>query len=211
MYHNSNNNISKKEEILVIYGYARVSSTDQNLATQLEQLERYGVDEIFSEKVIGVAKKREKLDQLLEKLQSGDTLVITRMDRLGRSSKQLLDLVEEFKERNVHLVILSPNIDTRDEIWGKFFLTVMSAFSELERMIIKEKVRNGIAIAKRNGKYKGRLRKYTKNHAGLNHAIELYKTGNYTVNQICEITKISRATFYRRMKEYDIDAVSSKE
>jgi DNA invertase Pin-like site-specific DNA recombinase len=188
----------------VIYGYARVSATDQNLDTQLDQLNRYGVDEILSEKISGVAKTKEKLEELLERLQPGDTLVVTRMDRLGRSTKQLLELVEHFKENEVHLVILSPNIDTRDETWGSFFLTVMSAFSELERKIIKEKVKNGIEIAKRNGKYKGRIRRYTPKHAGLQHAIDLYKTGNYTVNQICEITKISRATFYRRMKEYEV-------
>lgn len=188
----------------MIFGYARVSATDQNLTTQIDQLKRYGVEKIISEKISGVAKKKEKLEQLLEDLQPGDTLIVTRMDRLGRNTMQLLELVEQLNKRDIHLVILSPNIDTRDEAWGKFFLTVMSAFSELERTIIREKTRNGIELAKSNGKYKGRVRKFHSKHAGLNHAIELYRTGKYTVNQICEITKISRATFYRRMKEYEV-------
>ena len=102
------------------------------------------------------AKQKPKLEKLLENLESGDALVVSRMDRLGRSTMQLLTLVEGLNERNIHLVILSPNIDTRDEIWGKLFLTIMSAVSEMERSLIKEKQRNGIALALAEGKYKGR-------------------------------------------------------
>lgn len=185
----------------MIYGYARVSTEDQNLATQIDQLEKVKCDIIIEEKISGVAPNK-KIDELIKNMQSEDTLIVTRMDRLGRNTVQLLQLVEELNERNIDLVILDMGIDTRTPT-GKFFLTVMSGFSELERTMIKEKIRNGIELAKKNGKYNGRVRWYTKKHAGLNHAIELYKTGNFTVKQICEITKISRATFYRRMKEYE--------
>jgi DNA invertase Pin-like site-specific DNA recombinase len=181
----------------IIYGYARVSSTDQNLDTQIEQLKAYGVDRIVSEKITGVAENK-LLDALLLKLEQGDTLIATRMDRLGRSTVQLLQLVEELSKRDIHLVILNLGIDTRTPT-GKFFLTVMAGFSELERNMIKEKQRAGIELAKQRCKYRGRIRKYTDKHPGMNHAIELYNERNKTVKEICEITKVSRAALYRAL------------
>lgn len=138
------------------------------------------------------------LDELIVKLKPDDTLVATRMDRLGRSTVQLLQLVEELTKKDIYLVILNLGIDTRTPT-GKFFLTVMAAFSELERTLIKEKQRAGIELAKKKGKYKGRIRKYTDSHPGMNHAIELYKERNKTVKEICEITRVSRAALYRAL------------
>ena len=186
----------------MIYGYARVSSTDQNLDTQIEQLQTYGVDKIMSEKITGVAENK-LLDSLIEELKSGDTIVSTRMDRLGRSTVKLLQLVEELSERDIYLVILNLGIDTRTPT-GKFFLTVMAGFSELERTMIKEKQRAGIDLAKKKGKYRGRLKKYTDRHNGMNHAIELYKEDSKTVREICEITKVSKATLYRTINNKQI-------
>jgi DNA invertase Pin-like site-specific DNA recombinase len=186
----------------MIYGYARVSAQDQNLETQLEQLQKFNVDEIVKEKVSGVSKSKPKLDTLIGKLKAGDTLVATRMDRLGRNTIQLLELVEQFSEKDIHLVILDLNIDTRTPT-GKFFLTVMAGFSELERTIIKEKQRNGIELAKKNGKYKGRPYTYTVKHDGMNHALELFKGETKTVKEICNITKVSRSALYRKLQELD--------
>lgn len=186
----------------MIYGYARVSHTDQNLDTQLGQLKNFGVDEIVHEKVTGIATDK-KLNSLIESLSSGDTLVVTRMDRLGRNTVQLLQLVEELADKNVDLVILNMGIDTRLPT-GKFFLTVMAGFSELERTMIKEKQRAGIDLAKQQGKYKGRIKKYTGKHDGMNHAIELYKEGTKTVKQICSITKVSRSALYRQLEELGV-------
>ncbi len=106
------------------------------------------VDQIVHEKISGVLEQKEKLDQLLNQLVKGDTLVVTRMDRLGRNTKQLLELTEGLEKRGIHLVILNLGIDTRTPS-GKFILTVMSAFSELDRTMIKEKQQAGIAVAKR--------------------------------------------------------------
>jgi DNA invertase Pin-like site-specific DNA recombinase len=195
--------MGQEERIHMIYGYARVSSTDQNLGTQLEQLQKFGVDEIVKEKITGIAKEKPKLDELIDSLVVGDTLVVVRMDRLGRNTLQLLELVEELSERKVHLVVMDMNIDTRTPT-GKFFLTIMAGFSELERTVIKEKQKNGIQLAKKNGKYKGRIKKYTQKHAGMNHAIQLYQGGKYTVKEICEITKVSRSAFYRELQEREI-------
>ena len=186
--------------ILVIYGYARVSAKDQNLATQIDELQRFGVDKLVSEKITGVAKKKNKLEELLLSLQPFDTLVVTRMDRLGRNTVQLLQLVEELQEREIYFVIMDIGIDTRTPT-GKFFLTIMAGFSELDRTMTKEKQRNGIALAKQRGAYKGRKKKYTANHAGMNHAIELRTNTDKTVKEICEITGVSEASFYRRWRE----------
>lgn len=184
----------------MIYGYARVSTKGQNLDTQLDELKRFGIDKIVSEKISGVQKKKDKLEELLISLKPLDTLVVTRMDRLGRNTVQLLQLVEDLQLREINLVILNMGIDTRTAT-GKFFLTVMAGFSELDRTMIKEKQRNGIALAKEKGLYKGRVKKYTSDHPGMNHALELRMKTNKTVKEICKITGISEASFYRRWKE----------
>lgn len=185
----------------MIFGYARVSSFDQNLDSQIEQLRNAKVNQIIHEKISGVLEQKEKLDQLLNQLIKGDTLVVTRMDRLGRNTKQLLELTEELEKRGIHLVILNLGIDTRTPS-GKFILTVMSAFSELDRTMIKEKQQAGIAVTKRKGIYKGRKQKFNLIHDGVKHAMELHETTNKTVKEICKITNISEATFYRKWKEY---------
>lgn len=194
----------------MIYGYARVSTLGQNIDTQVEQLERYGVDQIIQEKISGVSKKKPSLEQLLTVIRPEDTLVVTRMDRLGRNTMQLLQLVEDLREKNIHFVILNLGIDTRTPT-GKFFLTVMAAFSELDRDMIKDKQLSGIQLAKQKGKYKGRVKKYTDKHPGMNHAIELRKTTDKTVKEICSITGVSQAAFYRRLKERERAALPLKE
>ena len=184
----------------MIYGYARVSTKDQNLATQLDQLQSFGVNEIISEKISGIVAKKTKLDALLQNLMGKDTLVVTRMDRLGRNTLQLLQLVEELQERDIDLVVLNMGIDTRTPT-GKFFLTIMAGFAELDRTMIKEKQRAGIQLAKKKGLYRGRPTKYTSTHLGVKHAFELRETTNKTVKEISEITGVSEATLYRRLRE----------
>ncbi|WP_374989641.1 recombinase family protein (plasmid) [Priestia megaterium] len=185
----------------MIFGYARVSAFDQHLDSQIEQLREATVDRIVQEKVSGIHHQKEELTQLLHQLVKGDTLMVTRMDRLGRNTKQLLELIEELEARGIHLVILNLGIDTRTPS-GKFILTVMSAFSELDRTMIKEKQQAGITVAKRKGIYKGKKPKFTLKHDGVRHAIELHETTNKPVKEICKITNISEATFYRRWREY---------
>ena len=185
----------------MIYGYARVSSLNQKLDTQIKELEDFGVDIIISEKVSGVSSKKNKLDELFKTLKSEDTLVVTRMDRLGRSTVQLLQLVDELEEKNVRFIILNLGIDTISAT-GKLFLTIISAFSELERTMIKEKQRAGIQLAKEKGVYKGRPKEYSLNRPKIKHAIELRKNTSKTVKEISEVTNVSEATLYRRFDEY---------
>jgi DNA invertase Pin-like site-specific DNA recombinase len=187
----------------MIYGYARVSATDQNLDTQLDALKRFGVDEIVSEKVSGVSKNKQALDSLIASLSAGDVLVVIRMDRLGRNTLQLLELVEQLEQKDVHLVILDMNIDTRTPT-GKFFLTIMAGFSELDRTMIKEKQRAGIELAKQKGKYKGRPKKYTDKSSKMNQAMEWYEQGDKTVKEISNVLGIGEATIYREVKNRGI-------
>ncbi|EOO23736.1 hypothetical protein IIU_06940 [Bacillus cereus VD133] len=188
----------------MIYGYARVSAQDQNLDTQIEQLLKYGADKIVKEKISGVSQEKIELDDLLSRLIKGDTLVVTRMDRLGRNTIQLLQFVEHLREKGVHFAVLNLGIDTRTPT-GKFFLTVMSAFSELDREMIKEKQIAGIKLAKQKGVYRGRIKKYTEQHAGMNHAIELRQQTKKTIKEICAITGVSQAALYRKLRELKKD------
>lgn len=185
------------------YGYARIS-TDKNQKndTQVDQLKRYGVDKIISETVIGVAKVK-KLNKLIETtLKEGDSLVVARMDRLGRKTIQLLQLMEELEERNISLVFLDYNVDTSTAA-GKMFIRNLASFAEFERDLIKEKTRAGIELAKQKGRYKGKQTKFKLNNDDVQRALEDYDSGKYTVKHICKLYKLSRATFYRRLKERD--------
>lgn len=178
------------------YGYARVSDNDMNLDTQLHELQAYGVDEIVEEKITGVAKEKQLNELVSNVLQPGDSLVVTRMDRLGRNAVQMLQLVEEMQAKDVGFIILDLNVDTSTPM-GKFFVTVMAAYAELDRTNLKIKQRAGIAIAKKNGVHLGRPKRFTERNAALVHALDLYEKKEHTVREICEITKISKSTLYR--------------
>lgn len=183
----------------MIYGYARVSDKTQNLDSQLELLKKYGCNKIVSEKITGISEEK-KLNKLISSLSPGDTLVSARMDRLGRSTKQLIDLVEQLQTREINLVLLDLSIDTKTPT-GKFFLQIMASFSELERTTLKEKQRLGIETAKAKGKHLGRPRAWTKE--ALEESIRMYMSGR-TVNDIETITKVSRASLYREIKKRGI-------
>ena len=192
------------------YGYARVSSVGQNLDSQIKELKDYAVDEIVTEKVSGASAKKVKQKELLEKLKEGDLVVVTRLDRLGRNTIQLLELVEDFKNRGVGLFVIKEGIDTRTTA-GTLMITLLSALAELERSRLLERQQEGIAIAKKKGVYKGRVKKYTLKSEGVKHAIELRETTDKTVKEICSITRISVASFYRIYSEYKKEKTSELE
>ncbi|MDH2452133.1 recombinase family protein [Priestia aryabhattai] len=189
------------------YGYARVSSVGQNLTAQIRQLEEVGCDLVFKEKVSGRKKEdREQFNILLGKVQKGDTIVVTKLDRFARSTKDALSTIEYLNNKGVSLVVLNmggDKVDTATAI-GKLMITVLSGIAEFEADMIKERQLEGIEEAKKRGVYKGRPAKYTEKHRGLQHAIELFHnrdTNKLTVKEIEEITKISRATLYRAVKK----------
>jgi len=187
----------------MIYGYARVSSVDQNSARQIKQLKEVGCEKIYSEKISGATTNRPELQKMLSGLSPGDIVIVSDLTRISRSSRDLFDLVEIIKSKGACLKSIKDTwLDTTsNNPYSAFLLTVMAGVAQLERDLIRQRQAEGIALAKESGKYKGRIKKYTASHQGMKHALELYKTGGYTVKQICDITKISRSALYREIKQ----------
>ena len=188
----------------MLFGIARVSTQEQNLDRQVQALMDYGVEKknIFCDKISGVAKIEERpaLNDMLTRLREGDTVVVVSFDRLARSLNQLLELTEYFNKNGITLVSLKENIDTCTP-QGRLTFHLFASISEFEREIIKERQAEGIAIAKAQGRIKGRPRKDSKQ---LENAIALYQSKTVSVSQIEEITTVSRATLYRELKKRGI-------
>nr|WP_289039308.1 recombinase family protein [uncultured Allobacillus sp.] len=182
-------------------GYARVSSVDQNLDRQIKQLEEFECEHIVEEKMSGATRtERKELEKLMNKLRFKDVLVVSDLSRIARSLNDLLSILEELKEKEVDFISIKENIDTRnDNIYSNFMIQILGAIAEFERNLTKERQREGIAIAKSKGKYKGGKEKYTEDHKGIQEAVKLYKKGTSIVD-IAEITNISRPTLYKKFK-----------
>ena len=185
----------------MIYGYARVSTLDQNLDRQVIMLKQCGIDELFTEKISGTKKSRPELDGLLAKLKAGDTVIVESLSRLGRSTKNLIELVELFQSKGVQLVSLKESIDTSTPS-GKLLFTLMSAIAQFERDTIAERTVEGLKAARAKGHVGGRPR--TKKEKMV-HALRLYATGEYTLKEIEELTGVKKSTLYRYMKEHAKD------
>jgi DNA invertase Pin-like site-specific DNA recombinase len=184
-------------------GYIRVSSTSQNPSRQFQQLNEIGMDIIFEEKVSGATKDREQFQKMLGDLREDDIIHVTDLTRITRSTQDLFELIDNIRSKKASLKSLKDTwLDlSEDNPYSQFLITVMAGVNQLERDLIRMRQREGIELAKKEGKFKGRLKKYHKNHAGMNYAVKLYKEGTMTVNQICEITNVSRAALYRKLAE----------
>jgi len=147
--------LKRKEKYMAIVGYARVSTTDQSLDIQIEQLKTAGCDKIFSEKASGSKSDRAQLNTLLEYVREGDTVICTKMDRIARSTKHLLDIVDRLKQQNIAFKVLNINLDTATPT-GALMLTLLGAIAQFERELMLERQRDGIEKAKAAGKFKGR-------------------------------------------------------
>ncbi|WP_436868504.1 recombinase family protein [Staphylococcus equorum] len=180
-------------------GYARVSTRDQSLDLQIDALENFGCSKIFSEKVSGRKKNRTELDKCLEYLREEDTLVIYKLDRLGRTTKQLIELAQWLENNNIELQIIDMNINTKDAM-GKMFFTMMSAFAELEANLLSERTKKGLASARSRGRKGGRpsLPEHKRREVKF-----LYNEQKLTGEEIAEKTGVSRTTVYRIVKEND--------
>ncbi|MGH0275911.1 recombinase family protein [Sinorhizobium meliloti] len=136
-------------------GYARVSTADQDLELQCEKLASEGCQIIRSEKVSGASREdREELATIIQFLRANDELVVTRLDRLGRDTRDVLNIVHDCEQRGAFVTVLDPHVTTRGDL-GKLVLTVLGMVAQMERRFIKERQREGIARAKANGVYKG--------------------------------------------------------
>ena len=167
-----------------VFGYARVSTEQQNLDRQIDMLEKYGVDRIFNEKMTGTKRNRPELEKLLERLTEGDTVVVESLSRLGRSTKDLIWLMETFNEKGVNLVSLKESIDTTSST-GKLLFTLMSALAQFERDVLADRTKEGLAAARARGRKGGRP---PADKEAVRKAVRLYKTGEYPVSEITELT-----------------------
>lgn len=180
-------------------GYVRVSTAEQNDARQREALEKYGIDKWFEEKVSAKDTKRKKLQAMLDYCREGDTIYVHDFSRLARSTKDLLEIVEFLKEKKVNLVSNKENLDTSTAT-GKLMLTMIGAIAEFERQNLLERQREGIAIAKKEGKYKGGQVKKIDDALFEKH-YEEYKERKINKKQLAEALEISRPTLDKLLKE----------
>lgn len=181
----------------MIFGYARVSTQDQNLQLQVDQLEKYGCDEIYQEKITTRKKERPELEKMLSKLRPGDQVVCYKLDRISRSTKHLIELSERFENEGVQFVSIQDNIDTTTPM-GRFFFRVMASISELERDIVSERTRSGLESARKRGRNGGRP---PVQNTKIEKALKLYKSKDYSIKEIVEMTGVSQATLYRRINQ----------
>ena len=179
-----------------VFGYARVSTEQQNLDRQLDMLQKYGVDFIYNEKMTGTKRNRPELEKLLERLTEGDTVVVESLSRLGRSTKDLIWLMETFNSKGVNLVSLKESIDTTTST-GKLLFTLMSAIAQFERDVIADRTRVGLNSARARGRKGGRPRTDSEK---LRKAIKLYNTQQYSLAEIEDMTGVKRSTLYRGIR-----------
>jgi len=178
-----------------VFGYARVSTEQQNLDRQIDALQKYGCDMIYTEKMTGTKRNRPELAKLLDRVTEGDTVVIESLSRLGRSTKDLIELTELFQSRGVHLVSLKESIDTSTST-GKLLFTLMSAIAQFERDVIADRTREGLKAARARGRTGGRPRV---NQDNIKKAVRLYRTREYSIREIEELTGVKKSTLYRNL------------
>lgn len=183
----------------MIVGYVRVSSVDQNEARQLETMKKYNVEKVFSEKVSAKDTNRPKLQEMLDYVREGDTIVIHDFSRLARSTKDLLDIVEYLNNKNVTLISSKESIDSGTPS-GKLMLTMIGAINEFERANLLERQREGIKEAKKQGKYKGRkevkIDNFDKHYAR-------YMNREINKSQLAKELEVSRPTLDKLIKGYE--------
>ena len=176
------------------FGYGRVSTLDQNLDAQKDALLRAGATKIFVEKITGTKASRPELDLLRQMLRQGDTVLITRIDRLGRSAKDLLNIVSDFEAKGVNLKVIEQNIDTSTNE-GKLFFTMVAAFAEFEHSMMVSRTKDGLAAARARGRVGGRKAKLS--DAQIGRLLEHYNEKKLTIQDMANMYGISRPTVYR--------------
>ncbi|CAM4050662.1 MULTISPECIES: recombinase family protein [Bacillus cereus group] len=179
------------------YGYARVSTINQDLESQIQTLEKESCSIIYSEKFTGTKTNRPQFQELLSMLQTGDTLVVTKLDRFARSTVDAIQTVRSLFDRGIKVHILNMGL-IEDTPTGRLVFSVMSAFAEFERDMIVERTQEGKAIAKQREDFReGRPKKYGKKQ--ITHALKLLETNSY--KQVEEMTGISKSTLIRAVRE----------
>ena len=181
-----------------LVGYARVSRETQDLQLQLDAIEAAGClkENIHVDKVSGVKSERKGLEACLDSLEEGDTLIIWRLDRLGRSMSHLVSLIDTLLKKGVRFKSLAEGVIDTTSATGELVFHIFSALSQFERRLIQERTNAGLAAARARGKRGGR-KSTSKTDPKVITAQKMHKDHNMPINTICETLKISRATFYR--------------
>src|SRR5215207_4537131 len=182
-----------------LWGYSRVSTTDQDWAIQLEALTRAGVDDrdIFREKASGVKRDRTELRRMLDVLKPSDACVVFALDRLGRSPLHLLQIVEEIEAKGAKLIALRESIDTGSTL-GKFFTTIIASVASLERDLILSRTKAGAALARQRGVRFGRPPKLTSSM--IRQVMLAHDDGNTTVPETCRVLGLSKSSYYSALR-----------
>lgn len=183
----------------MIIGYMRVSTTDQNLDSQKAALEQAGAERIFEDKMSGRKAERPGLDSAMDHMRPGDILVITRLDRLGRSLRNLMDLTATLESKGVQLRSLKESIDTSTPT-GRLFFHMLASLAEFQADLTRERTKAGLEAARKRGHLGGR--KPTLDGDRFQRALALYDSGKFTVAEIAKEFGICRATFYNLQKRY---------
>ena len=180
-------------------GYISVSSAEQNTIRQEVLMETLGVDEIYIDRMSGKNTNRPELQKMMEYVRRGDTVIVESISRFARNTRDLLELVERLTEKGVEFVSKKEAIDTTTPT-GKFMLTVFGAVAELEREYILQRQREGIAVAKEKGVYKGRK---PIDHPKLKQIVQLWRKGEITATEAMKRLHMKPSTFYRKVKNYE--------
>ena len=180
-------------------GYARISKQEQNEALQIDALKEAECGKWFVDKITGSKAERKGLSEALAYLRPGDTFVVWKLDRAGRSLKHLIELLKDLQERNIEFVSITERIDTTTP-GGKLIFHLMGALAEFERDLIRERTNAGLAAAKARGHVGGRPRKL-KTSGKVALARQMFADQSHSVPEICDTLGISRATLYRYVKE----------
>lgn len=186
-------------KMAVIYGYARVSTGEQCLDRQLDALKEAGVKEenIYKEKITGTKSNRPKLNALLEAIEEGDVVIVESLNRLGRSSSDLIALMQTLNAKGVTLKSLKENLDFSSPT-GVMMSQLFAILAEFERSVIVERVREGVAAARARGRVGGRPSTPQKT---IDKALQMYDVRNLTVSEICRACGISRPTLYKALRQ----------
>lgn len=182
----------------MLIGYVRVSTSDQNLDLQLDALKQVGCDKIYNDIASGAKDDRIGLAEVLNYIRKDDTLVVWRLDRLGRSLRHLIDTINQINDQGSYFRSIQESIDTSTS-GGKLIFHIFGALAEFERDIIRDRTNAGLEAARRRGRFGGRPKKMDKKKIALARTLMADKSNS--INNICEILQVSKATLYRCLKK----------
>ncbi|WP_109830121.1 recombinase family protein [Reichenbachiella versicolor] len=186
----------------MIFGYARVSTKEQNLDLQIDALAKAGCEDVFSEKLSGRSEKKPKLEELISKLRKGDMVVVYSLDRLGRTSKELINLLSDFKEKGIQFKSLQEGIFDTTSAMGEAVFQIIAILKAMEVQVLSERTKDGLAAARARGKKGGRPKgSYDKNKAAA--AVTLYQR-DLPISEITKSLNISRSTLYQYLRNEGI-------